>query len=102
MIYKNDSDAAYLVCPEVRSRAGGYHYLGNTDNNLYNGPIHVFTKIIKNIMSSAAESEVASLFMNAHHAVPINLTLEDMGHPQPPTQLRIDNLTAQGILSSIY
>ena len=45
MLYKIDSDAAYLVNPDVRSRAGGYHYLGNTNNNLSNGPIHVLVKI---------------------------------------------------------
>ena len=102
MLYKIDSDAAYLVCPKARSRAGGYHYLGSADGNLFNGPIHVLAKIIKNVMSSAAEAEVAGLFMNAQHAVPLRLTLEDMGHPQPPTPLRTDNLTAQGILSGIY
>ena len=53
-------------------------------------------------MLSAAESEVASLFMNTQHAVSIRLTLEDMGHPQPLTQLRTDNLTAQGILYGVY
>ena len=36
-------------------------------------------------MSSAAESEVTVLFMNAQHAVLICLTLKNMGHPQPPT-----------------
>ena len=29
MIIQGDSDAAYLVCPEARSRAGGYYFLGN-------------------------------------------------------------------------
>ena len=61
MLYKIDSDAAYLVCLEARSRASGYHYLGNADDNLFNRPIHVLAKIIKNVMSSAAESEVAGL-----------------------------------------
>ena len=103
MLYKIDSDAAYLVCQKARRRAGGNHYLGNADDNLFNGPIHVLTKIIKHVMSSAAETEVAGLFMNTQHAVPIRLTLEDMGHPQPPTPLRTDNLTAaQGILSGVY
>ena len=102
MLYKIDSDAAYLVCPEARSRAGGYHYLGNKDDNLFNGPIYVLAKIIKNVMASAAEAEVAGLFMNAQHAVPIRLTLEDMGHKQPPTPLRTDNKTAQGILSGVH
>ena len=42
MILQLNSDAAYLVCPEARSRAGGYFFLGNKDRNLFNGPIHNF------------------------------------------------------------
>lgn len=99
MLYKIDSDAAYLVCPN-RRRAGGYNYLGNKDNNLFNGPIYILAKIIKNVMASAAEAEVASLFLNAQEAVQIRLTRIDMGHPQPPPPLRTDNTTAQGILTS--
>ena len=62
MLYQIDSDAAYLVCPEARSRAGGYHYLGNTDNNLFNGPIYILATIIKNVMALAAEAEVAGMW----------------------------------------
>ena len=80
MLYKIDSDAAYLVCPEAWSSTGGYHYLENKDNNLFNGPIYVLAKIIKNVMASAVEAEVAGLFMNAQQAVPMQLTLGDMGH----------------------
>ena len=87
MLYKIGSDAAYLVCSQARSQAGGYHYLGNGDDNLFNNPIHVLAKIIKNVMSSATEAEVAGLFMNGQHAVLLCLTLEDMGHPQQPTPL---------------
>ena len=47
MLYKIDSNTAYLVCPEARSRAGWYHYLGNADGNLFNRPIHLLAKIIK-------------------------------------------------------
>ena len=46
MLYKIDPDAAYLVCPEAQSRAGGYHYLGNVDDNLFNGQIRELAKII--------------------------------------------------------
>ena len=102
MLYIIDSDAAYLVCPEAKSRVGGYHYLGNKDDNLFNGPIYVLARIIKNVMASAAEAEVAGLFVNAQHTVPMKLTLKDMGHTQPPTPLRTDNKTAQGILSGVY
>ena len=90
------------MCPKARSRAGAYHYLGNADDNLFNGPIHVLAKIIKNVMSLAVESEVAGLFINAQHAVQIRLTLEDMEYPQPPTTIRTNNLTTQGILSGVY
>ena len=33
-----DTNAAYLVHPKARSRAGGYHYLGNFDGKLLIGP----------------------------------------------------------------
>ena len=102
MLYKIDSDVAYLVCPEAQSRAGGYHYLGNKDDNLFDGPIYVLAKIIKTVMSLAAESVVVGLFMNAQHAVPIRLTLKHLGHPQSPTPIRTDNITAQGILPGVY
>jgi hypothetical protein len=49
MILRIDSDAAYLVRPEARSRARGYHYIGSKDGTLSNGPILVLAKIIKNV-----------------------------------------------------
>ena len=48
-------------------------------------PIWVLAKVIKNVMASAAESEVASLFMNAQEAVSTRTCLIEMGHPQPAT-----------------
>ena len=47
MLYKIDSDAAYLVCLDTRSRAGGYHYFGNANNNLFNGPIYILATLSK-------------------------------------------------------
>ena len=46
-------------------------------------------------MESAAEAEVAG----PQQAMPMGLTLGDMGHEQLPTPLQTDNKTAQGILS---
>ena len=71
MILFVDSNAAYFVEPEVKSRAGGFFYLGNKDGKLINGSILILAKIIKFVMSSAAEAEIAALFMNAKLAVPI-------------------------------
>ena len=49
-------------------------------------------------MSSAAEAELGGLFINAKEAVPLRNTLEELGHPQPPTPIRTDNKTAHGII----
>ena len=37
--------------------------------------------------------------MNAKLAVPMRATLEEMGHPQPPTPIKTDNTTANGIIN---
>ena len=99
MILQGDSDAAYLVCPQARSRAGGYIFVGNKDKKLFNGPVMVIAKIIKNVMASAAEAEVAALFLTAQEMVPLRQCLIDLGHPQPATPLKTDNSTAKGIVT---
>ena len=47
-------------------------------------------------MSSAMESEVGAIFLAAKEAVPVIIALEEMGHPQPPTPIQVDNATAVG------
>ena len=68
------SDASYLSVSKSRIRAGGIHYLSDPPPNtqdpddytpLLNGIIHVVCKILRNIMSSAAEAELGALFLNA-------------------------------------
>jgi len=99
MILCIDSDAAYLVEPQARSRAAGFFYLGNRNANLINGSIHILAKTIKHVCSSVAEAEIAALFMNARAALPLRVTLEEMGHPQPATAMKTDNATADGIIN---
>jgi hypothetical protein len=99
MIIQADSDAAYLVCAEARSRAGGYIFLGNLKKTQFNGPVLVLAKIIKNVMGSAAEAEVGALYIVAQEIVPMRMTLEELGHPQPATPLKTDNSTACGIMN---
>ena len=100
MILHINSDTAYLVAPKARSRAGGFYYMGNRNKELINGPVAVNAKIIKNVMSSASEAEIGALYMNAKDAVPMRTTLAEMNHPQPPTPIRTDNSTANGIVNS--
>ena len=75
MILHNHSDAAYLVASEARSRVGGYTFLGNKETNkqIINGPITIIAKIIKVVMSSAVEAEVAALYMNVKDLVPLRI-----------------------------
>ena len=69
MILNVDSDASYRVEPEAQSRMGGFHFLGNKDEKLFNGPILVLAKVIRNVMASATEAEIGGLFMNTQKAV---------------------------------
>ena len=104
MILHNHSDAAYLVASRARSRAGGYTYFGNKsgEEEMFNAPITVLAKVIKSVMSSAAEAEVGALYMNAREILPLRVTCEELGHPQPATPMRTDNTTAEGILNKKY
>jgi hypothetical protein len=100
MILMNNSDAAYLVAPAAKRHAGGHTYLGNRPNNpkqIINGAIYALAKVIKNVMSSAAEAKVARLFMNAKELLPMQTTLNELGHTQPATPMQTDNSTACGI-----
>merc|ERR1711884_585583 len=100
MILYVDSDAAFQVCEQARSRTGGYHYLGNHDGKFFNAPIEAVSTVIKPVMASAAEAEVAALFHNAQVAIPIRTCLEELGHTQPATIMRTDNQTALGFARS--
>jgi hypothetical protein len=95
MILAVHSDASYLSEPKAKSCAGGHFFLSENDKDPKdNGALHVVAKIIKQVMSSAAEAELGGLFINAKTAVPIRTTLEELGHKQPPTPIQTDNSTA--------
>ena len=99
MILHTHSDASYLSEPKARSRAAGHFYLSSHSTHANNGPIHTVCSIIKNVMSSAAEAEIAAAFLTAKDAVPIRNALHEMGHNQPPTPIQTDNSTAHGFLN---
>jgi hypothetical protein len=104
MILHIESDASYLSETKSRSRAAGFFYLSSTpcaDNNPppYNGPIAVQSVILKEVVSSAAEAELAALFYNGKEACPIRVALQELGHDQPATPIVTDNSTASGIIN---
>ena len=95
------SDASYMSEPNARSRAGGFFFLSShpdsTPTPLLNGPVHVVSNILRNVMSSVAEAEVGALFHNGQEACPIRTALVEMGWPQPATPIQTDNSVAHGI-----
>ena len=104
MVLNLHSDASYLSASRGRSRAGGYFFLGSLPKNgepiFLNGNIAITCAIIKLVAASAAEAELAALFINAQEAKIIRLILHELGHPQPPTPIHVDNTTAVGIVNN--
>jgi hypothetical protein len=66
------------------------------DKKLTNGAILMISKVLKHVMSSAAESEIGAVFINAKEGVVLRTTLQELGHKQPPTPMETDNITATG------
>ena len=64
-----------------------------------NGAILTQCAILKCVAASAAEAELGALFLNAMEVKIIRLTLTEMGQPQPPTPIHVDNTTAVGIVN---
>ena len=67
---------------------------------LDNGAVLNLAQLIKAVMSSAAEAELAALYINAREAIPQRQCLEEMGHKQPPTPMQTDNTTALGVVNN--
>jgi hypothetical protein len=70
----------------------------NNDDTL-NGSVLNVAAIIKNMVVSAADSEVGAYFQNSQIGAPLRITLIELGHKQPVTPLWTDNSTAFGILN---
>ena len=51
-------------------------------------------------MSSAAEAELASLFITAKKCVELRNTLNEMGWQQKPTPIQVDNANAVGVVQN--
>jgi hypothetical protein len=84
-----------------RCRLGGLFFLGNKSpkKDALNASILHVAAVIKNVVASAAESEVGACFHNAQSGAPLKVTLTELGHPQPLTPLRTDNSSAYGIVN---
>ncbi len=100
MVLAIHSDASYLSEPGARSRAGGHFFLSsNAEIPPNNGAVLNIAHIIKHVMASATEAELAALYIMAREAVFIRIILMEMGHTQPATPLQTDNSTAEGVVN---
>jgi hypothetical protein len=101
MVLVGHSNASYLSEANARSQAGGHFFMSN--NNALppnNGAVLTIAQIIKAVMSSAAEAEVGTLYINCQEAIPAHHTLEYLGHTQPPTPMQTDNTTALNVVNN--
>ena len=98
MVPSGHSNAAYLNIRKDRSQAGAHIMISeNVPVPNINGPVLTISQIIKFAMSSAAESELAGIFICAKEMVPLFQTLMEMGWPQPKTPIQCNNSTAIGV-----
>jgi hypothetical protein len=103
------NDASYLSEAKARSRVGGTFFLSDRPKNAsttpsptatppqYNDAIHIIRSIMRNVMASATEAELAALFHNARDGIPLRTALIKMGHPQAQIPIQTDNACAAGI-----
>ncbi len=95
------SDASYLSEPKAQSRAGGHFFMSSDVANPHkNGAVLNIAQLIKAVMSSAAETKLGALFINAREAVPMRQLLTEMGHAQPSTPNQTNNSTACGVVNN--
>jgi hypothetical protein len=100
MILAIHSDASYLSKASARSRVGGHFFCSSdVSDPPNNGAVLNISKILKAVMSSAAEAELGVIYINANEAVPMRQLLAEMGHKQPKTPIQTYNISACGVVN---
>ena len=97
MILVAHADAGFLNESISRSRAGAHILLSENESKpKLNGPVLKIAQIIKTVMASATEVEMAALFITAKKMIPLRHTLIEMGWSQPQTPIQTYNSIAVG------
>jgi hypothetical protein len=98
MKFDEHSDASYLSKPKARSQAGGHVFFSRDSTVPHNNcAVLNIAHIIKHVMTSATEAEVAALYITAREAVYLRIILEEVVHKQPSTPLQTDNAMAEAV-----
>eukprot|EP00957_Ditylum_brightwellii_P117095 8931409-Ditylum_brightwellii.AAC.1 len=96
MVMKVHSNALYLSKKQAQNRARGCIYLGNKYNDKFNGPLHIVSTILCNVMAATVKATLSALFKNAEKVAPFCIVLQELRHPQLATPIQVDNSTANG------
>ena len=98
MILCMHANAGFLNKSQSRCQADAHIYLSeNGPFSCFNGAVLSIAQIIKFVMASAAESELAALFITALKMIPHCQTLIKMEWPQPKSPIQTDISTATGV-----
>ena len=92
MILAAHADAVFLNKSRDRSIAGAHIFLSeNKPKQKINGIILTIAQIIKTVMASAVESEMAALFITAKKMITLRHRFMEMGWPQPQIPIQSYN-----------
>jgi hypothetical protein len=92
MVLCAHSDAGFLNKTNSRSSAGAHNIFFSENKPFlrFNGAFLSIAQIIKFVMASATESELAALFVMARGMILHRQTLISMGWPQPKSPIQTD------------
>ena len=101
MVLAAHADAGFLNETKARSREGAHIFLTEyVATPPLNRAILKIANIIKLVMASSAETELAALHLTSKTMVPVRNTLKEIGWPQPRSPIQTDNSTAAGFTNS--
>ena len=94
--------ASYISEPQARIGTGDHFFLSNEATIPQNNrAVLNIAHIIKHIMTSATEAELAALYIIPRESVYIIIISEEMGYKQPPTTLQRDDEIAEVVIKGI-
>jgi hypothetical protein len=104
MIVNVHSDALCLSEADARSRECMHFFMGweakDSDSIKLNCAFFTLCAILCFVFTSTAEAKLGTLFLNCKKGMIFRMTLEELGHPQPKTQVHCNNATTIGIANN--
>ena len=81
MIFAVHANASYLSEPNSKSYATGHFFLTHHNNpNTPHASILTLSTIIQHVLASASQTKLTTLFYGCKQDIPLQITLEKMGH----------------------